>query len=306
MIGVSYNSSVSRCTASGHVTTSKAADKPDVSVGGLIGHVETGVVTECSASTRAELTITGMRSVGGLVGTFKAGTIEKCFATGEVSGLYRNVGGFVGLIQANSGDPKKSAVIRNCYATGNVSANSHTGGFFGLADNPSGGTGPITISNCYSSGNVSGEGFGIGGFLGYEGCPAFQADHCAAWGKTVTAGVTLVENWSSGAFSAITYPTCTLTDNYRNPAMVLTAWWVPDADYQHPNVSTTSPLIVKNKTTGALETSTSTDLSNKGNFPQYAYHGKVEAGKTLSELASTTLGWDSTVWDFSGELPVLK
>ena len=40
--------------------------------------------------------------------------------------------------------------------------------------------------------------------------------------------------------------------------------------------------------------------------PQFPYHGKVEAGKTLSELASTTLGWDASIWDFSGAMPTLK
>lgn len=29
-------------------------------------------------------------------------------------------------------------------------------------------------------------------------------------------------------------------------------------------------------------------------------------GKTLSQLASTTLGWSSDIWDFTGDLPTLK
>ena len=36
----------------------------------------------------------------------------------------------------------------------------------------------------------------------------------------------------------------------------------------------------------------------------------VSSGKTLfpslSQLASTTLGWSSDVWDFTGDLPTLK
>ncbi len=46
--------------------------------------------------------------------------------------------------------------------------------------------------------------------------------------------------------------------------------------------------------------------SGQPHYPQYAYHGKVEPGKTLSQLASTTLGWSSDVWDFTGDLPTLK
>ena len=309
LIGVCYGN-VKDCTASGHVTATVESTK-EVSVGGLIGHLECGNATGCWATTKVELTLSG-RSIGGLVGTFKAGVIEKCYASGEIIGTYRNNGGFVGLIQANAGAPSsKPATIRNCYSTGNVNANSHTGGFVGLIDNPTDKdtgaevTGTVTISNCYCTGNVIGTGFGIGGFVGYQGCPKFQADHCAAWGKTVTAGVTAVGNWSSGAFAAIAYPSCTLTDNYRNPEMAVTAWWIPDEGYQHPNVSPSNWLIVKDKESGELKTSPSKNLSG-GNYPQLAYHGKVEAGKTLSQLASSTLGWDASVWYFGGELPTLK
>ena len=297
LIGVSYND-VSRCTASGHVTSTLESNK-EVSVGGLIGHLEKGNVSDCSASTVVELTKSG-RSIGGFVGTFKAGTIERCYATGNITGTYRNNGGFVGLIQANVDAP---ATIKNCYATGNVNAKDHMGGFLGLIDNQ---PAAVSISDCYSTGNAIGTGFGVGGFLGYEGSANCEIVHCAAWGKTVTATVILVDNWSSGAFAAIAYPSCTLTDNYRNPEMVLTAWWVPDAGYQHPNVSPSAWLIVKNKTTGELETSPQGTLASGGNYPQFAYHGKVESGKTLSQLASQTLGWSSSVWNFSGEVPTLK
>ena len=46
--------------------------------------------------------------------------------------------------------------------------------------------------------------------------------------------------------------------------------------------------------------------SGQPHYPQFAYQGKVESGKTLSQLASTTLGWSSDVWDFSDSLPALK
>ncbi|MCR5018916.1 MAG: hypothetical protein K6A64_08975, partial [Bacteroidales bacterium] len=301
LIGVAYGI-VTGCTASGRVTSNLEYNK-EVSVGGLIGHIENSTVKECSASTVVELTLQG-RSIGGFAGTFKSGLIEKCYATGEIIGTYRNNGGFVGLIQTNTAS-SASATIRNCYATGDVNSNAHMGGFLGLVDAQ---PGQVIIEDCYSSGNVVGTGFGVGGFMGYEGCTAFQIKHCAAWGKTVTAGNIAADSWSSGAFCAITLPSCSITDCYRHPEMVLTAWWVPDAGYQHPNVSSTSWLIVKSKTTGELITSpVGTLASGEGtNYPQFAYHGKVEAGKTLSQLASSILGWDSSVWDFSGELPVLK
>ena len=84
--------------------------------------------------------------------------------------------------------------------------------------------------------------------------------------------------------------------------MALTAYWVPAADYSHPDVSTSHPLV---KQDGTETTATSTSKGQDG-YPQFPYHGKVEAGKTLSELASTTLGWDATIWDFSAAMPTLK
>ena len=293
LIGVTY-CPVSACTGSGRVTSNMASTK-EVSVGGLIGHIENTTVSDCSASTVVELTEQG-RSIGGFVGTFKGSKIERCFSTGEVIGTYRNTGGFVGLIQASA----TTATIENCYCTGKTSSKEYLGGFIGLVDNQ---PKDVVIKNCYASGDVEGTSFAVGGFIGHGGgCTVYQCINCAAWSKVVKAGTIGSGNWSSGAFSGVTYPLTTLTGNYRNPAMELTAYWVPAADYDHPDVSPTSPLI---KQDGTASKATAC-ASGQDGYPQFAYHGHVAAGKTLSQLASTTLGWDASVWDFSGELPVLK
>ena len=144
-------------------------------------------------------------------------------------------------------------------------------------------------------------------FIGVIGGAGFIMSKSAAWNTSVVPTSYGSGNWSSGSVAAVTFPTCTLTDNYRNPAMSLTAWWVPDADYSHPDVSSSTPLVVKDIATGELRPTTATGTgSGNDNYPQFAYHGKVEAGKTLSQLASMTLGWSSYVWDFTGDLPTLK
>ena len=293
LIGVAY-CPVTGCTASG-IVTSNTANSKEVSVGGFIGHIENTTVSDCSSSTEVKLTLQG-RSIGGFAGTFKGSKIERCYSTGKVTGTYRNNGGFVGLIQAST----TTATIENCYCTGELNSKEYMGGFVGLVDaQPK----DVIIKNCYASGDVIGTSFAVGGFIGHVGsCTVFQCIHCAAWAKVVKAGTYGASNWSSGAFSGVTYPLTTLTGNYRNPAMELTAYWVPAADYSHPDVSPTSPII---KQDGTASKATSA-ASGQDGYPQFAYHGHVEAGKTLSQLASTTLGWDATVWDFSGELPVLK
>lgn len=303
-VGVCY-AAVSECTASGKATASyTTSSATEVSCGGFAGHIESANVSRCSSSTVVEATQKNNRSVGGFVGTFKAGKIDRCYATGSVTGPHRNYGGFVGLIQTNISG--KTATIENCYCTGSVSAAAYMGGFIGLVDNPK--TDGVVVaqdafvSNCYSAGVVSASGFAAGGFVGFQSCELFHATACAAWNTEVKAVNVGSGNWSSGAFSGVTHPKCTITNCYRNPVMTLTAYWVPDPDYSHPDVSASNPLI---KQDGTASAAVSTESGQPG-YPQFPYHGKLETGKTLSQLASTTLGWSAEIWDFSGNLPVLK
>lgn len=292
-VGVCYNG-LTACTSSGTVSSTNTASNADIGLGGLAGYFEGAsiVISKCYSSVTINQTTNG-RDIGGLVGKMLAGTIEKSYATGNVSGIQRNVGGLVGLVTLT----KDSATIRNCYATGNVAGDAYSGGLVGLHEK-----GTVNISNSYASGNATGAGFAMGGLVGVIGASTISVSKCAAWNGSVTAASIGSGNWSSGAVVGVTNPICTITDTYRNPAMSLTAYWVPAADYQHPNVSSSHPLV---KQDGTETTATSTSSGQDG-YPQFPYHGKVEAGKTLSELASTTLGWDSAIWDFSGALPTLK
>ncbi len=295
LVGVGYGN-FTDCTSSGTVSSTNTTSNADIALGGLVGYFENGVISHCSSSVSIDQTTNG-RDIGGLIGKMLAGTVEKSFATGDIQGMQRNVGGFIGLISNSSG----TSTVTNCYSTGSVTGNAHSGGFIGYFEK-----GKAVISDCYVTGSVSGS-FSMGGLIGYVANNGLSMSKSAAWNGSVTAASIAVENWSSGAVVGVAFPNCTLTDNYRNPSMALTVWWVPDADYSHPNVSTGTPLVVKDITDGTLRQLSSAGLSStQDNYPQFAYHGKVEAGKTLSQLASTTLGWDSNVWDFSGDVPTLK
>ena len=295
LVGVGYGS-FTDCTSSGSISSINTTSNADIGLGGLVGYFENGTISSCSSSVTIEQKTNG-RDIGGLIGKMLIATVEKSFATGNVSGMQRNVGGLIGLI-TNNGSNK--SVVTDCYSTGNVVANAYSGGFIGLYEK-----GLAAITNCYATGTVDGS-FALGGLIGVTGV-GLTMTNCAAWSSAVTATTIGDANWSSGAVIGVTYPTSTLTDNYRNPSMSLTAWWVPDADYNHPDVSSSAPLIVKDNVTGELRPTTATSTaSGQDNYPHYGYHGKVEAGKTLSQLASTTLGWSNSVWDFSGDLPKLK
>ena len=291
---------ISYCSSSGTVVSNNTTSNADIALGGLIGYLNNGSLSCNSSSVSINQTTNG-RDLGGLVGKMVNGFISQCYASGDISGIQRNTGGLIGLITNTSGE----ATVSDCYSKGNVTANSYMGGLVGHIEQGS----VSSISNCYSAANtVTAKSFNSGGLIGFMNSSRAKIEKCAAWNSKVTASSIGTGNWSSGAVIGTAFPTATLTDNYRNPSMALTAWWVPDADYQHPNVSATTPLIVKDKSTGVLRATTATALaSNQDNYPLFAYHGKVEAGKTLSQLASTTLGWSSSVWDFnSGDLPKLR
>ncbi len=294
LVGVGYGN-FTDCTSSGEITSINTTSNADIGLGGLVGYFENGTISHCSSSVNA-IQETNGRDIGGLIGKMLVGTVEKSYSTGNVKGLQRNVGGFIGLITNTS----SKSVVTDCYCTGNVVANAYSGGFLGLHEK-----GVVEITNCYATGSVEGS-FAMGGMLGVT-ATGMSMSKSAGWNSSITASSNGEGNWSSGAVVGVTFPTITLTDNYRNPAVALTVWWVPDADYVHPDVSATAPLVIKDISTGELRPTTATGTgSSNDNYPQFAYHGKVEAGKTLSQLASTTLGWSGEVWDFSGELPTLK
>lgn len=288
--------------------------------GGFAGQVHGGSITKCHAE--ADITETSSGTVyGGFVGLIPNGTvsIKRCYATGNVTSDGGTISSFVGSISQGTGMTLSSVTIENCYGTGNIiNSNQIRGGLVGVIGTAS----SVSISNCYASGAVVGS-FRLGGLIGNVNNANATVDHCAAWNSEVTASSVGPGNWSSGAVVGTAFPTCTLTDNYRKPSMTVKAFWgnvsgTPGtngytweltSDYNHPNVSSSSPLIIceKSASTFTLRATTATALaSGQDNYPIFPYHGLVEAGKTLSQLASTTLGWSSDIWDFTGDLPTLK
>lgn len=114
---VSYGR-VSQCEARGSVSGSS-------SVGGLIGHVLDGMVSDCYSSGYVRASDS---TVGGLIGKAENSTIERCYSTASVSGTSLEAGGLIGN---NSG-----STIANCYAS-----SAESGQILGV------GLGSDTVSN---------------------------------------------------------------------------------------------------------------------------------------------------------------
>ena len=302
LIGVAYGR-VETCSSSGAASSTNTTNKTDIALGGLVGFFETGTITKCSSSVIINQT-SGARSIGGLIGLMKAATLEKSYSTGNVTTTYRNVGGLIGLVTNTSG----TAVISDCYSTGNVEAAAFIGGLIGLFEK-----GTAVVSRCFASGVISGS-FGLGGLIGNTGEEGITVQDCASWNSSVTASSIGHGNWSSGAVIGVTFPSATVTNNYRNPGMKLTAYWGTEEgyacllanDYDHADVSPSSKLIKQN---GDHTTATSC-ASGQDDYPQFPYNGHYTAETKLTNLAKTAkvsggLGWSDTVWNFPDVTPFL-
>ena len=141
-------------------------------------------------------------NVGGLVGkNSESAIIRNCYATGDVNvtGTSKRIGGLVG---AN----ENSATIINSYAIGNVTGEETIGGLSG--NNIVG----STIKNCYAVGKVSGTQY-IGGLVGYSNS---ITKNCVAANDSIKLTSTSVDiNRVTG------YAGGTLQNNYANTNMVV-------------------------------------------------------------------------------------
>lgn len=132
-------------------------------IGGLVGVSDAKQINECSASGKIEEK-SGKGSIGGLIGELgKASkiTYSRADVTLNVTANPKggaDVGGFIGK---GNGKSSPETVIRNCYATGNVTGGAYTGGF-------AGGIWGLNIINCYATGNVSGAANSMASFVGTD------------------------------------------------------------------------------------------------------------------------------------------
>jgi The GLUG motif len=124
-------------------------NRPDWMLVGLFGVVGEGTVIENVGLVNAA--VTGEHEVGSLIG-HDQGIVRNCYATGNVTGKGLYVGGLLGCIN--------EASVSNAYSTSTVTGGSWVGGLVG-------GGGWSTVSNSYSSGLVTGN-YSVGGLVGLD------------------------------------------------------------------------------------------------------------------------------------------
>ena len=141
---------LNNCYASGFV-------KGKNQVGGLVGVAKGCVIKDCYA----DVEVNGGHSVGGLIGSLDGNesfSIENCYTVGSI--LANGGGGLIGSAWLR-GD--RNGVINNCVSTCSVtsSGNDTMGGLIGRFSV----SGTLNMTNCYAIGEVS-SGTNSGGLIG--------------------------------------------------------------------------------------------------------------------------------------------
>ncbi len=149
----------------------------DYNVGGLVGRMDSGTMTNCFVKG----SITGTHVyVGGLIGRCVSSTVSNSYSSGTVKGIYY-LGGLVGELHTGSITHAYSrsnvngewyigglvgnifnSLVSNSYALGSAYGWGYLGGFIGLN------SGTSIVTNCYSTGLVTGLVSEFGGLMGYS------------------------------------------------------------------------------------------------------------------------------------------
>ena len=158
LIGDSTNTAVDNVNSSATITIDDN-DFWDPSVGGLVGYVEGGIISNSFTTGDITINTTGTGSVeglGGLVGYSDTGAvISTSYTTGTITNgasVDCAVGGFIGCEQGSS-------IISQSYSTRTINTMQDAGGFAGYI-------GGSVVEDSYSTGPVNGLN-DLGGFVGW-------------------------------------------------------------------------------------------------------------------------------------------
>ena len=271
--GHAVTSTITNTTVSGTVTGT------DYYVGGLVGLMYDCTVknTSSSANVTCESLANSYSRMGGLVGQMTAGGyIEKCHATGTILGKGYFGGGLVGVVEAavtvDGVETVKPVVIKQSYATGNVSlvrdGNAKDAGAGGLVGRFE--KGKLEVLDCYATGAIEVDRYSAG-FVGDVNLGELVITNGFCNGDLSKMGPDAAGNHSDGIAVGC----------LRTPASIT----IKCAGFVAWNNMPEKKFIYQDLVPSA------------GN-----YHGTEG---TISAQA-TALGWDTAVWDLSGDTPKLK
>ena len=300
--------------------------------GGIVGYYVSGTISGCRV--QAPITVTANVStanasyIGGIAG-HSAGSaiITRCAYEGALSGAAGIIGGILGQSNASTGS---GTVISECHAKGTIKGTNVIGGIIGRSSNQGltvdhcasemditasssyiggilGDAGKNTVvSHCYARGAVKGS-FALGGIVGRAygrqgSSNSLDTDvntsvvECIAFNssiKTITAGgENPSSHYSGGAVVGCSSRPNTLKNCWRSATMEFQFY--SDAAlnvlFDHADSSPTTPLV-----------------QPAGSAKWFSpYHGKAAASDATISSVGQLLSWDSSIWDLSQAVPVLK
>ena len=251
-------------------------------VGGLVGALDgTQLINECSVSGSITEKA-GKGSIGGLIGELgKAAkiTYSRSNVTVNVKADSRggaDVGGFIGK---GNGKTDAETVIRNCYATGNVTGGAYTGGF-------AGGLWGLNIKNCYASGNVSQAAAAMASFVGTD------ASDSAYYGSITNCFTTGIVTGSSPSLYAFAMQDATERSEITNCYFA-----VENLGIKNQNESATEKPQDEMKTEAFAAALNGRDDSNGWSFVNGQIHcGAEPADYSAVETAMEAVPTDLTVY----------
>ena len=303
--------------------------------GALIAHMRNGTVENCVA----ECSVTAQQQGGGLIGRVDAGTITGCSASGEVITSVYYAGGLIGYV----GGP---ALIKDCHASGNVNGNNsdannyaRAGGLIGQVD------ANATIEKCSATGNVCGgatKGHMAGGLIGVVGVDdvTVNISKCFATGNvtlpseggnwahaggllgtiagnakgTAAPVVNISDSYSTGAVKVRRYSGGFVGSIYGNPGVLKITNSYTTSDISGIALADRCGLVLglaDKMDAGSSVTCTGFVAWNSCDR-SFSYNGCVpEAGNYYGTEGSVSkqakaLGWDESIWDLSNDMPSLK
>lgn len=295
-------------------------------VGGIVGNSKFTSMTDCYVHT--EMTTKG-KSIGGLIGSQTPNiSISGCHFSGSIVAAEQNVGGLVGY--AISGQ----VTMTKSYSTGSITLSvnkNNVGGLLGYLskftltdswssmDVTSGGqaiggivgmmSAPSTIRNCYATGDVTGRA-STGGIVGmtYNNADGNDIQNSVFWG-TVTNTKTSSAQYAAGAIiGCVNTNKITAKNCWRGADVTLSDY---SGDYKDGSgkvvAQYSNPLVDHDDFENSLPPYLSCITSTTYNaFAQRPYHGKAAAADATISSVAKTLGWSEDIWNFSGDVPVLK
>ena len=306
---------VEDCVNSGILISKRESTSTVYGVGGIVGLLRTGTVSDCTNNGA----VTGYigNPVGGIIGNMWSGAISGCRNTGTVQGQGYSaygIGGIVGEVAISNS--ANSVEIEGCHNSGDVTLSSgiqrQIGGIVGSA---SGSSGNIEISKCSNTGTISsaqsGNSLKLGGLVGSTSGVLTLTQSYNAGRVNIPSST----GYAGGLIGQAARPTSHQVENCYNVGSVTggTAGGLIGSLYANSSSGRTVSIsdsynagTVNNGTGNAIVGATSTfvTLTVADNCTYLDTsgtdgHGQSETANQMTDDASwaTNLGLDISVWE---------